>query len=104
GSDPAAAEKRVALIIGVSQYQQVRKLVNPANDARLMAETLQKVGFTLIGDGPQLDLDRDRLFKAAESFGREARSADVALFYYAGHAVQVAGSNYLVPIEANLDT
>jgi len=103
-SAPAAAEKRVALIIGVSQYQQVRQLVNPANDARLMAETLQKVGFTLIGGGPQLDLDRDRLFKAAESFGREVRTADVALFYYAGHAIQVAGSNYLVPVEANLES
>ena len=101
-SAPAAAEKRVALIVGVSQYQQVPPLRNPANDAKLMAETLQKVGFTLIGGGAQLDLDRDKLFKAAENFGREARTADVALFYYAGHAIQVAGSNYLVPIEANL--
>jgi len=62
-SAPAAAEKRVALIIGVSQYQQVKPLRNPANDAKLMAETLQKVGFTLIGGGPQLDLDRPSFSK-----------------------------------------
>ena len=98
---PASAEKRVALVIGNSGYQNVSRLDNPKNDAALMAETLAGVGFTLVGAGAQLDLDKAGLDAAIQRFGRQIEGADVALFYYAGHGVQVSGSNYLVPVNAN---
>src|SRR3954463_11802472 len=66
-----------------------------------MAETLGTLGFTLIGGRAQLDLDKAAMDGAVQNFGRQVQGADVALFYYAGHGVQVAGSNYLVPVSAN---
>ena len=98
---PAAADKRVALVIGNSAYQNVTRLDNPRNDAALMAETLSGLGFTLIGGRAQLDLDKPAMDIAVQNFGRQVQGADVALFYYAGHGVQVSGSNYLVPVGAN---
>jgi hypothetical protein len=100
-ADPAAAEKRVALVIGNSAYQNVTRLDNPRNDATLVAETLSGLGFTLIGGRAQLDLDKATLDVDVQNFGRQIQGADVALFYYAGHGVQVNGSNYLVPVGAN---
>jgi hypothetical protein len=98
---PALAEKRVALVIGNSAYQNVTRLDNPRNDATLMAETLAGLGFTLIGGRAQLDLDKPAMDTAVQNFGRQVQGADVALFYYAGHGVQVSGANYLVPVSAN---
>ena len=98
---PAAAEKRIALVVGNSAYQNVTRLDNPRNDAALMAETLAGLGFTLIGGRAQLDLDKSAMDTAVQNFGRQVQGADVALFYYAGHGVQVSGSNYLVPVGAN---
>ena len=98
---PAAAEKRVALVIGNSAYQNVTRLDNPRSDALLMAETLGSLGFTLVGGRAQLDLDKSAMDTAVQNFGRQVQGADVALFYYAGHGVQVSGSNYLVPVSAN---
>jgi uncharacterized caspase-like protein len=66
-----------------------------------MAETLRSLGFKLIGGGPQIDLDKGGLDQAVQSFGRGLQGADVGLFYYAGHGVQVHGANYLVPVNAN---
>ena len=66
-----------------------------------MADTLSSLGFTLIGGRAQLDLDKSALDTAVQNFGRQIQGADVALFYYAGHGVQVQGSNYLVPVSAN---
>jgi hypothetical protein len=100
-SDPAAAEKRIALVVGNSAYQNITRLDNPRNDATLMAETLSSLGFTLIGGHAQLDLDKAALDSDVQSFGQQIQGADVALFYYAGHGVQVNGSNYLVPVGAN---
>ncbi len=100
-ASPASAEKRIALVVGNSTYQNVARLDNPRNDASLMAETLTALGFTLIGSRAQLDLDKPALDNAVQTFGRQVQGADVALFYYAGHGVQVAGANYLVPINAN---
>src|ERR1700722_16602442 len=96
-----AADKRIALVIGNSAYQNVAQLDNPKNDSSLMARTLKDLGFTLIGDGAQLNLDKAALDKAVQNFGQQLQGADVALFYYAGHGVQVRGSNYLVPVKAN---
>ena len=98
---PAFAEKRIALVVGNSAYQNITRLDNPRNDAVLMADTLQNLGFTLIGGRAQLDLDKPSLDNAVQNFGRQVQGADVALFYYAGHGVQVSGANYLVPVNAN---
>jgi hypothetical protein len=98
---PAAAEKRIALVVGNSAYQNITRLDNPRNDAMLMAETLAGLGFALIGGSAQLDLDKAALDTDVQNFGRQIQGADVALFYYAGHGVQVNGSNYLVPVGAN---
>jgi TPR repeat protein len=98
---PAHADKRVALVIGNSAYQNVTRLDNPANDASLIADALRGLGFALVGGGAQLDLDKGALDNAVQSFSRQIQGADVALFYYAGHGVQVRGANYLVPVNAN---
>jgi hypothetical protein len=98
---PAAAEKRIALVVGNSAYQTVTRLDNPRSDAILMADTLSRLGFALIGGRAQLDLDKAALDANVQNFGRQIQGADVALFFYAGHGVQVSGSNYLVPVNAN---
>lgn len=64
-SAPAMAEKRVALVIGNSAYVNVPRLTNPDNDARLMADTLRSLGFTLVGGGAQLDLNEDGFRRVA---------------------------------------
>jgi hypothetical protein len=94
-------ERRVALVIGNSDYQHITRLSNPANDAALMATTLKGLGFVLVGGGAQKDLDKPALDRAVQAFGQAAEGASVAVFYYAGHGVQVKGANYLVPITAN---
>lgn len=100
-ADPARAENRVALVIGNSNYEKLAKLTNPANDARLVANTLTGLKFNLVGGGAQLDLDKAGFEKAVRAFGQALDTADVALFYYAGHGVEVAGTNYLIPVSAN---
>jgi hypothetical protein len=102
---PAAADqitgKRVALVVGNSLYRYVPRLTNPGNDAKLLAQSLKQAGFQLIGGGAQLDLDKQHFEQAVQDFGRAVDGADVALFYYSGHGLQVGGTNYLVPISAN---
>jgi uncharacterized caspase-like protein len=100
-SAPALADKRVALVIGNSAYQNVTPLDNPKNDARLMADTLRSLGFSLVGGGAQLDLDKGAIDRVVRAFGAQLQGVDVGLFYYAGHGVQVSGANYLVPVDAN---
>jgi hypothetical protein len=98
---PATAEKRIALVVGNSAYQNITRLDNPSHDAALMADTLGTLGFTLVGGRAQFDLDKSAMDTAVQNFGRQVQGADVALFFYAGHGVQVSGSNYLVPVSAN---
>ena len=98
---PAWAEKRVALVIGNSAYQSVPRLENPRNDALLVAETLRRLGFTLVGGAAQVELDKAGFDGVVQRFGNQLIGADVALFYYAGHGLQVRGTNYLVPVTAN---
>jgi formylglycine-generating enzyme required for sulfatase activity len=100
-ASPAFAEKRVALVVGNSAYQHVAPLDNPKNDAGLMADTLRSLGFALVGGGAQVDLDKASFDDVLQKFGNQLVGADVALFYYAGHGVQVRGANYLVPVNAN---
>jgi uncharacterized caspase-like protein len=99
-----SARPRIALVIGDGAYQYLPRLTNPANDARLMATTLQSVGFHLIGGQAQVDLDRARFERAVRDFGAALANASVGLFYYAGHGLQVQGVNYLVPVTANPET
>src|SRR5580700_7421535 len=101
-ASPAWAEKRVALVIGNSAYRNVPRLDNPTNDAKLMADTLRGLSFTLVGGGAQIDLSKAQFESALQSFGDQAQGADVDLFYYAGHGVQVGGKNFLAPVEARL--
>ena len=93
--------KRVALVIGNSNYSSVARLANPANDAKLMANALKNLGFELIGGGAQLDLDKAGFDAAVQSFGNHLQGSDVGLFYYAGHGLGLRDTNYLVPINAN---
>src|SRR5437763_10298461 len=95
----AHADKRVALIIGNGAYKNVPMLTNPTNDAADVAASLKQSGFDLIFE---TNLDQARMQDAIIRFAREARGADVALFYYSGHALQFAGVNYLVPVDAVL--
>jgi uncharacterized caspase-like protein/cyclophilin family peptidyl-prolyl cis-trans isomerase len=95
----AHAERRVALVIGNSDYRNTHRLTNTRNDAQDVAAALKRIGFdTIVG----IDLEQAGMQDAAIRFARAARDADVALFYYAGHAMQFAGVNYLVPIDASL--
>lgn len=96
---PAAAEKRVALVVGNSAYVHATPLTNPANDASDMAEALKRVGFEVILG---LDVDRRTFDGKLRDFARALDGADVALLFYAGHGLQIAGQNYLVPIDAAL--
>jgi uncharacterized caspase-like protein len=95
----ANAEKRVALVIGNGAYKNAPKLPNPPNDASDVAAALARSGFDIIFE---TNLDQLGMQEASIRFAREARTADVALFYYSGHALQFAGVNYLVPIDAEL--
>lgn len=100
----AAAETRVALIIGNSAYQKADlRLPNPANDASAMARALKTAGFETI---VALNVSRTDFYKAVNQFGDKI-SRDphaVGLFYYAGHAVQADGVNWLIPVDANINS
>ena len=98
---PHAGGRRIALVVGNGRYKYVPSLDNPGNDARLMADTLRSLGFAIVGGGAETDLDKPSLDRAVRSFGDQARDADIALFYYAGHGFQLHESNYLIPVSAN---
>lgn len=97
----AIAEKRVALVIGNSSYQNAPELRNPKNDAADIAVALRELGFQVISG---TDLDKPGMDRLIRNFAGALVGADVGLFFYAGHGLQVAGSNYLVPIEASVDS
>ena len=96
---PAAAETRVALVIGQGKYESVPALPNPPNDASDVAEALKALGFqtTL-----KVDLGLDDMKKAIADFATASEKADVSLFYYGGHGVQLQQHNYLIPVDAKL--
>jgi hypothetical protein len=93
------AQERVALVIGNSAYKHVPVLVNPKNDANAIASALGRLGFEVI-EGT--DLTRLQFEAKIREFARAIRGAEIALFYYAGHGLQVNGINYLVPIDTQL--
>src|ERR1700712_1479252 len=100
-SEPALAEKRVALVLGNSAYQNVAPLTNPANDSAKMAATLKDAGFDVVDS--RRDLPAAETRRALRDFADRARDADIAVVYYAGHGIEVDGSNYLIPVDAKLE-
>ena len=97
---PALAQGRVALVIGVGAYVNVPRLANPPNDAADLAASLQRLGFEV---DLVRDPDRATLEQAVRRFGQRARGADVALFFYAGHALQLGERNWLLPRTADFE-
>jgi uncharacterized caspase-like protein len=92
--------RRVALVIGNSAYREADRLPNPVSDARGVAAALKGLGFETVQEG--YDLGRDAMLKSLKSFGEAAKGADWAVVYYAGHGMEVKGTNYLIPIDAKL--
>ncbi|ULL01221.1 caspase family protein [Bradyrhizobium sp. I71] len=98
----AHAERRVALVMGNSAYKSVPRLANPANDAALVGGMFKKAGFDLID--VRTDLNGVEMRKALREFGSRVRDAEVAVIYYAGHGIELDGTNYLIPTDAALET
>src|SRR5467141_2461169 len=98
---PAFAEKRVALVIGNSAYQNVARLPNPVNDGAVIAATLKNAGFD--AGEERHDLPAAETRRALRDFADRARDADIAVVYYAGHGIEVDGTNYLIPVDAKLE-
>ncbi len=99
GAVPALAAAPVALVVGNGAYVEAAPLPNPPNDARAVAAALHRLGFEVI-EG--YDLDKRGLEAALRRFGEKVPGADIALAFFAGHGLQVAGKNYLVPVDAKL--
>jgi tetratricopeptide (TPR) repeat protein len=98
----SSAVRRVALIIGNSKYSAVDQLSNPARDASGVADVLRQVGFQSVV--LKLDLSREQMLRALTEFTQVAEGADWALIYFAGHGIEIGGTNYLIPIDARLET
>ena len=100
----AQAERRIALVIGNGAYQHTSPLANPTNDARLMADTLRGIGFEVT---LKLDLTEDQMEDAFNQHGQRLTSAgadSIGILYYAGHGIQSQGRNYLIPVDARMQT
>ena len=93
-------ERRVAFVVGIGAYQHAPRLANPTNDARAVGETLRRLGFEV---DEVYDPDFRQLTHALREFGIKAQQSEVAVIYYAGHGVQVARENYLLPADAQLE-
>jgi hypothetical protein len=97
-------EQRIALVIGNSNYQNVAQLPNPANDAKAVAELLNTAGFEVIS---ATDLNHNQMIQVMQDFSGKIAGRGpntVAMVYYAGHGVQLAGENYLVPVDARISS
>ena len=95
----AKAERRVAFVVGNGTYKNVAPLPNPSIDAKAMAGVLRNVGFEVV-EGT--NLTRDKMTEKLLEFGKKAQGADVAVFFYAGHGIAISGTNYLLPIDADI--
>jgi hypothetical protein len=101
---PPPADQRVALVIGNANYQTAPKLANPSNDAQSMAQLLNSAGFEVT---QATDLTRSDMVKAVQDFSAKVAARGpgaVAMIYYAGHGVQLAGENYLLPVDAKISS
>jgi uncharacterized caspase-like protein len=98
-SNVAKADRRVAFVVGNGAYKNVTPLPNPPMDAKAMADLLRNVGFDVV-EGT--NLTRDKMTEKLLDFGKKAEGADVALFFYAGHGIAINGTNYLLPVDADI--
>src|ERR1700726_2032889 len=98
---PAHAEKRVALVLGNSAYKNAPPLPNPVNDGAMIAATLKNAGFDVVDS--RSDLPALEMRRALRDFSDRARDADIAVIYYAGHGMEVDGTNYLIPVDPKLE-
>ena len=98
-ADAAKADRRVAFVVGNGAYKNVAQLPNPPVDAKAMASVLRNVGFEVV-EGT--NLTRDKMTERLLEFGKKAQGADVAVFFYAGHGIAISGTNYLLPIDADI--
>jgi formylglycine-generating enzyme required for sulfatase activity len=94
------AERRVAFVVGIGNYQNAPRLANPVNDARAIAEALRRLNFQV---DEIYDASFSQFTRALRDFGVKAQQADIAVVYFAGHGVQVAHENYLLPADAKLE-
>src|SRR5262249_20155732 len=94
-----SAQIRVALVVGNSAYSSVPALANPANDAADVSQSLQRLGFNVT---TLTDAKFDAFRHALIEFGRAARGADMAIVFFAGHGVEIAGENWLLPVDVEL--
>ncbi|MHC2583381.1 hypothetical protein ACVI1J_004402 [Bradyrhizobium diazoefficiens] len=101
GAEPAFAGKRVALVLANSAYQHAPSLTNPVNDGSVMAKTLKDAGFDIVDS--RHDLSALEARRVLRDFADATRDADIAVVYYAGHGIEVEGSNYLIPVDARLE-
>jgi len=99
-ADPAFAERRVALVIGNSAYQNAPALANPRRDAQAMAAMFQKAGFDVVS--AESDVGIVQFKRAIAQFADEASRSDIAIVYYSGYGIDIGGINYLVPVDAKL--
>jgi uncharacterized caspase-like protein len=97
----AFADKRVALVIGNSAYQNAPQLANPASDAAAMAATFRNANFDIVES--RADLSATEMRRTLRDFNDKARDADIAVIYFAGHGIEVDGINYLIPVDALLE-
>jgi uncharacterized caspase-like protein len=95
----AQADRRVAFVVGNGAYKNVAPLPNPPVDAKAMAGALRNVGFEVV-EGT--NLTRDKMTERLLDFGKKAQGADVAVFFYAGHGIAISGTNYLLPVDADI--
>jgi Caspase domain len=98
GAQPAHAERRVALVIGNSAYQNAPALADPRQDAQAIAALFQKAGFDVVS--AQYDAGGAALKRAIAQFEDEAARSDIAVVYYSGYGIALQGANYLVPVDA----
>ena len=96
----AEAERRVAFVIGNSAYKNATSLPNTINDATAIAALFRSVGFEVVTS--RTDLGVLDFKRAVRDFLITAETADIAVVYYAGHGIEVAGTNYLIPVDAKL--
>jgi peptidoglycan hydrolase-like protein with peptidoglycan-binding domain len=101
GSIPSFAASRVAFLVGNSAYEYASALSNPVRDVALIGKTLEGLGFEV---SLHNDLTRDGIGRELSSFLKQHDGADVTLFYFAGHGMQFEGQNYLVGVDAKLET
>ncbi len=92
--------RKIALVIGNSAYRHSTPLANPSNDAEAMKALLRRIGFDVISGN---DLDKRGTEEKIAEFVDKSEQADISLFYYAGHGIQVAGENFIVPVDARVE-